>query len=87
MLFVQEEKAKVRVDENAWSDTDSESVNSDPETYRACSVELSRDYDRSQITVLDRLHDGGANLTHLAILFISETNWVCQGVPVSPITD
>jgi hypothetical protein len=37
----------------------------------------SRNYDRSVITVLDRLHDGGAQITGLRICLDFESQWVC----------
>lgn len=36
-----------------------------------------RKYDRSVITIVDRLHDGGAQLNALRICFDFETQWVC----------
>ena len=36
-----------------------------------------RYYDKSRITVLDRLHDGGSHLTRLGICLDLETQWEC----------
>lgn len=74
-------------DESAWSDTES-SVSSSSESGSSgtASIETAKaDFfppiltpDKSMITVLDRLADGGSQLTKLSLCLDLETQWVCE---------
>ena len=75
MLFTREVTVKRRVDEDAWSDIDS--LDSESVISQSTLSDPSAILDRSLITVLDRLHDGGSHPTRLAICFNFENNWVC----------
>ena len=68
------------------SDSESSDANSEErdsfdikssESNESNSQSRPRNYDRSVITVLDRLHDGGAQLTGLRICLDFESQWVC----------
>jgi hypothetical protein len=92
MLYTSEAHVAKQDDDDAWTDADTDSSGSEPssihpgdrDSSHILSSELiepdpqsrPRIYDRSVITVLNRLHDGGAQLTALRICLDFESQWV-----------
>lgn len=78
MLFTRERTVSKRDPEDEWSDVDSWELDSDSEDTDLPDLEpqFTPKLDRSVITVLDRLYDGGTNLKRLGLCFNFETQWV-----------
>jgi len=78
MLFTREMTVPERDPEDEWSDVDSWELDSDSEDTGLPDLEpqFTPKLDRSVITALDRLYDGGTNLKRLGLFFDFETQWV-----------
>jgi hypothetical protein len=78
MLFTREMTVSKCDPEDEWSDVDSWELDSDSEDTDLPDLEpqFTPKLDRSVITVLDRLYDGGTNLKRLGLCFDFETQWV-----------
>lgn len=82
MLYVREVWVDKRTEDDEWDDTDSDA--SEPEEEEEADIRMNLDpsekesskLDPSVITVLDRLPNGGANLTRLALCITFEHQWV-----------
>jgi hypothetical protein len=89
MLSIKEEYSQKPDSEDEWSDVDSDDsqVDSRPDLSEGVTAttdsnaESSPNVDRSIRTVLDRLHDGGSNLTRLCLDLDFETQWVRSMFP------
>lgn len=81
MLYVREVWVDKRTEDDDWDDTESDA--SDPKEEEEADIRMGLDpsekesskLDPSVITVLDRLPDGGANLTRLALCITFEDQW------------
>jgi hypothetical protein len=78
MVFTREMTVSKCDPEDEWSDVDSWELDSDSEDTDLPDLEpqFTPKLDRSVITVLDRLYDGGTNLKRLGLCFDFETQWV-----------
>jgi hypothetical protein len=75
MLFTREVTVKARDSESEWSDIDIPDSDMDDSGLES-KVSPTKHLDRSTITVLDRLYDGGSQLCRLGICFDFENHWV-----------